>query len=417
VHTDATATASAHALDALAYTAGEHIVFGSGRYAPDTISGRRLLIHELAHVVQQRRRMTTPDQDWQLDNPASASEQAADATVAAMERFPFPHHTSLDTQLAAMDPSVPVLQRAVSTWGGIWDTAKYNTLAGNAGVDIELHFKPGPPVEATSIGIIQKVTSKDKGAVVAVNPTVGARSLPAKSAGAGAHIDQLAQFRNPLFATGAGKAADKLWDTPTGAQWGQHGYRHTDSKGVVHQRDAVLKDTPQLPTHGANASQIFEDTALAITGEQTGATYGSVQWGWKTDAAGKFTRLPLSKVSDDVPSGTFKQAEGLWNKSKDSSGNALIKFYAASREFVQADNTPLVTDPTNPVKTEIAKLPKNTRVEVINKGFWEKFNKSDPKVKWWKISVTDGAAIGKTGWVQSSMLGSSKVAGAKSGTP
>src|SRR5262249_51505119 len=34
-------------------TAGHHVVFGSGRYAPHTESGKRLLAHELTHVVQQ----------------------------------------------------------------------------------------------------------------------------------------------------------------------------------------------------------------------------------------------------------------------------------------------------------------------------------------------------------------------------
>ncbi|HEY0606601.1 MAG TPA: DUF4157 domain-containing protein [Herpetosiphonaceae bacterium] len=53
VHTDATAARSAQAVDALAYTVGRDIVFGAGQYAPQTTSGRLLLAHELAHVVQQ----------------------------------------------------------------------------------------------------------------------------------------------------------------------------------------------------------------------------------------------------------------------------------------------------------------------------------------------------------------------------
>jgi len=53
VHTDARASASARAVDALAYTVGEHVVFGAGRYAPATPEGQRLLAHELAHTVQQ----------------------------------------------------------------------------------------------------------------------------------------------------------------------------------------------------------------------------------------------------------------------------------------------------------------------------------------------------------------------------
>lgn len=53
VHTDAEAARSAQAVEARAYTVGHHIVFGSGEYAPDTDSGRRLLAHEMAHVIQQ----------------------------------------------------------------------------------------------------------------------------------------------------------------------------------------------------------------------------------------------------------------------------------------------------------------------------------------------------------------------------
>lgn len=53
VHADAEAAASARAVDAQAYTVGNHLVFGASRYAPDTVPGRRLLAHELTHVIQQ----------------------------------------------------------------------------------------------------------------------------------------------------------------------------------------------------------------------------------------------------------------------------------------------------------------------------------------------------------------------------
>ncbi len=53
LHTDSAASASAKALRARAYTVGSDIVFASGRYAPQTTEGRRLLAHELTHVVQQ----------------------------------------------------------------------------------------------------------------------------------------------------------------------------------------------------------------------------------------------------------------------------------------------------------------------------------------------------------------------------
>jgi hypothetical protein len=53
VHADALAADSARQVGALGYTVGSHIAFATGRYAPGTPDGDRLLAHELTHVVQQ----------------------------------------------------------------------------------------------------------------------------------------------------------------------------------------------------------------------------------------------------------------------------------------------------------------------------------------------------------------------------
>jgi hypothetical protein len=53
IHTGSEASASAAAISAKAYTSGNDIVFGAGQYRPETQEGRRLLAHELAHVIQQ----------------------------------------------------------------------------------------------------------------------------------------------------------------------------------------------------------------------------------------------------------------------------------------------------------------------------------------------------------------------------
>lgn len=53
VHTDDQASSSARAVGALAYAVGPHIAVRGDKYAPATAAGRRLLAHELAHVVQQ----------------------------------------------------------------------------------------------------------------------------------------------------------------------------------------------------------------------------------------------------------------------------------------------------------------------------------------------------------------------------
>ena len=49
VHTSETAAESARAVNALAYTVGQDVVFGRGHYAPDSAAGRKVLAHELSH--------------------------------------------------------------------------------------------------------------------------------------------------------------------------------------------------------------------------------------------------------------------------------------------------------------------------------------------------------------------------------
>ena len=55
VHADADAGDAAKQHGARAFTLGNDIVFGHGQYQPGTRQGKRLIAHELAHVVQQQR--------------------------------------------------------------------------------------------------------------------------------------------------------------------------------------------------------------------------------------------------------------------------------------------------------------------------------------------------------------------------
>lgn len=53
IHADGSADAAARSIGAYAYTRGSDIVFRGDQYHPNTFDGRRLLAHELTHVVQQ----------------------------------------------------------------------------------------------------------------------------------------------------------------------------------------------------------------------------------------------------------------------------------------------------------------------------------------------------------------------------
>ncbi|MGO4883317.1 MAG: DUF4157 domain-containing protein [Bryobacteraceae bacterium] len=87
VHADSAADRSARAYQALAYTSGSHIVFRSGQYEPQTDSGRKLIAHELAHVVQQR------------NGPPAISRSPDDAAPK-----PVSHTAEIEALLDAKDP-------------------------------------------------------------------------------------------------------------------------------------------------------------------------------------------------------------------------------------------------------------------------------------------------------------------------
>jgi hypothetical protein len=53
IHTGTRAAESARAANAVAYTVGQDVVFGEGAYRPEADTGRRLIAHELTHVIQQ----------------------------------------------------------------------------------------------------------------------------------------------------------------------------------------------------------------------------------------------------------------------------------------------------------------------------------------------------------------------------
>jgi hypothetical protein len=70
IHADEKAAESARAVNALAYTSGQHVVFGRRQYAPHTAEGKRLLAHELTHVLQHRQ-SSVPWTDMQQRDPMS----------------------------------------------------------------------------------------------------------------------------------------------------------------------------------------------------------------------------------------------------------------------------------------------------------------------------------------------------------
>lgn len=107
VHTDATASRSAEAVGANAYTVGTDIAFRSGHFDPGSPTGQRTLAHELTHVIQQKSGPVDGADapgGIRLSDPSDRFERAADEHADAVMARPAPAPT------AAMSPGAPTVQ-------------------------------------------------------------------------------------------------------------------------------------------------------------------------------------------------------------------------------------------------------------------------------------------------------------------
>lgn len=118
VHADSAAGQSSSDINANAYTVGRNIVFGIGRFAPGTHEGRRLIAHELTHVIQQSR----------SDGIGSSQHNAHFGPLSIS------HHThGLKTNSGtflqrdlALEPTNPTPQEVNLTAGQIRDAIAFN---------------------------------------------------------------------------------------------------------------------------------------------------------------------------------------------------------------------------------------------------------------------------------------------------
>jgi nucleoid-associated protein YgaU len=259
-----------------------------------------------------------------------------------------------------------------------------------------IKFQPGNNVDAKLIGMIQSVRSVKKGGTAHyLNKTIKSRSIqsgdaestssPVLNTDEGVHIDQFSTNRNPLYAVDVVPNTDtelsqgstpapvtkmtkaELAASPvTGKNykgWGEHGYRYLDCSGL-HKKDAELHDAPKIPDRGTNAEQLFETTALAVKGTQEDTYYGSVEWGWRTDAKGNFSRIPFKAISQGAPTSTFFKAAQIWNTTKTAGGAATLDIPIIDVKLVMPGGADIFNDTGDLVSF----IPVNTRVQVNDRS-------------------------------------------------
>lgn len=151
VHADPGAADSAHALGADAFTVGNHVAFGAGRYAPHTPKGERLLVHELVHVGQQRNSTVQLD-----DAPLTVADPhgKAEAEAERISRSGGPV-----SSIPRLATPRPLIQRQTAVAGSDADAARRFQLDGELETDLthivakldEVHYSDSDEQEVIDI--------------------------------------------------------------------------------------------------------------------------------------------------------------------------------------------------------------------------------------------------------------------------
>jgi Domain of unknown function (DUF4157) len=119
LHADRESAEFADSIGANALTVGNHVIFGNGKYRPDDFDGRRLIVHELTHVVQQHpvplgSSQSSSLEDMKLGGMNDAAEREAQALAGALPR----------------GEQVVVRQRVSNTMQADWAGAGIGALVG-----------------------------------------------------------------------------------------------------------------------------------------------------------------------------------------------------------------------------------------------------------------------------------------------
>ncbi|HEU4593877.1 MAG TPA: DUF4157 domain-containing protein [Pyrinomonadaceae bacterium] len=381
VHAGAESQATAERLGASAFTLGQNIHLGPEGVRAGGAARAALLAHEVVHTLQQG--PVVPRAKPKVGERDDDFERQADRLAAGFSRFNRDPQDAIalkirdSLKISHVSGGEPAVQRRrLPTHFGEFEDFRYEDLHDAAGtqVGVEMHLKfhPGARVRADLIGLTQVA----EGVVNGVQDTLAIRGerSATRGAGVGRFVDRLAGYRNPLYATTRdvvpGGDAANMGDYATApvvpldsAQQadmsrvrrgitgirsmglGRLGFRKVINGAFV-TRAAELYDTPTLPGAGPNSEQVFETAALAVSGPQNGTYYGSVEWGWRKDAAGAFNCLPMHVVSQGVPSAEFLTAADIWNQS------------GASLEVTTIAGTQLVDSRLNVLDS----IPINTRM-------------------------------------------------------
>lgn len=260
IHRDVGAGEAAQSINARAFTLGNNIAFASGQFAPESPDGRKLLAHELTHVLQSQPRAGA---DQTIRRLPASEEEPTPKVKGDLKR------TSPSGGTPLGDGTLSWNERFIGTKGSLDVNAGGVQITVPTDVQMDVEFTPNADAakKCPTISFLQTV-----------KPTTGGSPdtphlLFTRDAGSGASADTLLGETEPFYGVGPNAAAPGLRpDMPSSTAAGSAVGRSAQASFG----DAPIRGTSLIP-YGQKAVREFEVAPICV---ETGKTFGSIKWGY-----------------------------------------------------------------------------------------------------------------------------------------
>lgn len=295
IHNNSIAAKSASSINARAYTSGNNIVFNEGQYSPGTSDGKKLLAHELTHVVQQKH--------------GAVQKKIQRVSDAEFEGF---HH--LDEAIAdgTMTPD-----------GIMGASYPINCFLGS----YELNFRfskaykgvrpIGPGMEQKGVYVKLEVSRHDRegpGHCTPLRLLQTVRDTQRNSSGILETAEPADETRRERSGWDDPDAPSRGWRVDT--SMGTNPFYTSLTEASVEGTDttpAILYEAPGHPGNAANGGKDFYTCAVCQTPNGSRWISGCVNWGYYIDSNRNISFLPATPVTNCAHTRTVREASQRWN--------------------------------------------------------------------------------------------------------
>ena len=300
VHADARGAEAARAVNARAFTLGRDVVFGAGQYAPTTSAGRRLLAHELTHVVQQRgvARGDETQAKPSTRQPAIGSLSHGPGRGALIQRIPkdpgdVPYDGEIIPWSAALRSKAE--KRKASPYGNIIADLprghKVRVVGGGAWTFVRTHINGKDRVGYVSHELIKKVVSGSRTFTTDIGSPI--------SLGRATSVPSLAYEIKWMKDQGLTSKVRRIPKSATN-RYNCHGFIYLDANGWLDDPTSIIKDnayfvpekpdvddaimyTKTAPTLDSERRPVFKEipphSGIVTKGSPGSPTEATSKWG------------------------------------------------------------------------------------------------------------------------------------------